>query len=91
MKQLQHEYLQVTFCICDFLTGLDMQGFACWCMVLLLLVACICRVMIVDFSLALPSSRCHGVGMFILAFEHWFPDGFRNPGQRWSQVPFPKA
>ena len=29
IKQLQQEYLQVTFCMCDFLVSLDMHGFAC--------------------------------------------------------------
>jgi len=31
------------------------------------------------------------VGMFISVLSFGFPDGFRNPGWRWSQVSFPKA
>ena len=64
--------MQVTFCMCDFLAGLDMHGFTCWCMVLLLLVAWFWRGMTMVFSLAFPFSRCHGVGMSILVFDLWF-------------------
>ena len=56
IKQLQHKYLQVTFFMCDFLDGLDMHDFACWCMALLLSVAWFCRVMIVVFNLVFPFS-----------------------------------
>ena len=72
INQLQQEYLRVTFCMCDFLAGLDMHGFACWCMVLLLSMAWFCWVMTMVFNLALPFSRCHCVGMFTLFFEIWF-------------------
>jgi len=61
IKQLQQEYLHVTYCMCDFLVGFDMYDFACWCMILLLSVAWFCRVMKMVFSLTLPFSRCHGV------------------------------
>ena len=79
IKKIQQEYLQVTYCMCDFLACVDMHGFACWCMVLLLSVAWFCWVMIVVFNLALPFSRCHGVGMFILVFRFGLLDGFLNP------------
>jgi len=29
IKQLQKEYLQVIYCMCDFVGGFDMDGFAC--------------------------------------------------------------
>jgi len=69
IKQLQQEYLQVTFFMSDFLAFLDMHGFACWGMVLLMSVAWFYWVMTMVFSLAFPFSKCHGVGMFILIFE----------------------
>ena len=69
IKQLQQEYLQVTFCMCDFIASLDMHGFACWCMVLLFLVGWFFRVMTMVFSLSFPFYGCHGVGMFISVFE----------------------
>lgn len=31
------------------------------------------------------------VGMFISVLNFGFPDGFRNPRRKWSQVSFPKA
>ena len=58
--------------MCDFLAGLDMHGFSCWCMVLLLSVAWFCRVMVVVLSLDFPFFECHGVGMFTSVFELWF-------------------
>ncbi len=61
IRKLQQEYLQVTFCTCDFLVGLDMHGFACWFMVLLLLVTWFFQVMTLVVSLDLAFSRCHGM------------------------------
>ena len=61
IKQFQQEYLQVTFCMCDFLAGFYMHSFACWCMVLLLSVVWFFWVMEMVFSLALPFSGCHGM------------------------------
>ena len=61
IRQLQQEYLQVTYFMCDFLTSFDMHEFACWCMVLLLSMAWFCQVMKVVFILALPFSGCHGM------------------------------
>ena len=55
--------------MCDFLAGLYMHGFSCWCMVLL---GMVCWVMRMVFSLALPFSGCHSVGMFISIFKLWF-------------------
>lgn len=60
-----------------------MHGFACWCMVLLLLVAWFFRVMTMVFNLALPFYGFHGVGMFISFLSFGLPEGFHNLGQRW--------
>jgi len=57
IKQLQKEYVQVTYYMCDILASFYMHGFACWYMFLLLLVAWFCWVMMVVFSLALPFSE----------------------------------
>ena len=61
IKQLQQEHLWVIFCICDFLAGLEMHGFACWCMVFLFLVIRSCWVTKLVFSLAKPFFKAHGM------------------------------
>jgi len=71
IKQLQQEYLQVTYCMCDLLVGFDMHGFECSCMFLLLSVAWIFQVMTMVFSLSLhfPNSMvCWDV---YLRFDLW--------------------
>ena len=60
IKHIQQEYLHVTYYMCDFLAGFDMHGFECWCMVLLLSIACLCQVVTMVFSLVFPFSRGHG-------------------------------
>ena len=68
IKQLQQEYLEVTFCMCDFLAGFDMHAFTCWCMVIFVWVAWFCQVMAVAFSVTLPFLVCLGM----LGFSSWF-------------------
>jgi len=53
IKQLQQEYLQVIYCMSNIPAGFDMQGFACWYIVLLLLMEWFFEVMRVVFSLTL--------------------------------------
>ena len=92
IKQLQQQYLQVTYCRCDFLVCFDMHGIACWCMVLLLSMAWFCQVMIVNFSLAQHFSRFHGIlGCSFGFLSFGLLDRFQNLGQRWSQSSFPKG
>ena len=62
----------VTFYMHDFLAGLDMHGFACWCMVLLFWVASFCRVMTMAFSLAFPFMDALVCWDVYLSFELYF-------------------